>query len=252
VNTNAILLERLNFWHMKFSILNLLMALTAFAAILGLYSSRQANLKTTRRYELLVAELNAKHAELESQNRVLRQELGFLTITDPKQIHAVRLRTTARKAWRYRVYLPDGANYYFACQINSLPLEPNAPTVLNPPGPSTIGTIATNSVGIGRSPGEYVVTLSIHQDKAQWEYKLNVRKAGDAGDGSTGGSVIVDAEGKWPNNGNWNATGGVSNPVALPADKLPLALLNYRAMSGNMKSSMDSDQGVMLWVGIGR
>lgn len=228
------------------------MVLTAVASILGLYSSRQTNLRTTQRYELLVAELNARNAELEGQNRVLRQDLGALTITEPKQIHAVKLRTTARKTWSYRVYLPDGANYYFACQINSLPLEPNPPTVLNPPGPSTIGTIVTNSVGIGRSPGEYVVTLSIHQDKAQWEYKLNVRKAGDAGDGSTGGSIIVDAEGKWPNNESWNATGGVSNQVELPADKLPLALLDYRAMNGNMKSSMDSDQGVMLWVGIGR
>jgi hypothetical protein len=237
---------------MKFSIFNLLMVLSAFAAILGLYSSRQANLKTIQRYKSLVADLNAKHAELEGQNRVLRQELGSLTITEPKQVHAVKLRTTARKTWSYRVYLPDGVNYYFACQINSLPLEPNPPTVLNPPGPSTIGTIVTNSVGIGRAPGEYVVTLSIHQNKAQWEYKLNVRKSGDAGDGATGGSIIVDADGKWPNTEHWNATGGVNNQVQLPADQLPFVLLDYRAMNENMKSSTDSDQGVMLWVGIGR
>ncbi len=96
------------------------------------------------------------------------------------------------------------------------------------------------------------MTLSIHQNNAQWEYKLNVRKTADAGDGATGGSIIVDADDKWPNKENWNATGGVSNQVELPADKLPLALLDYRAMNGNTKSSMDSDQGVMLWVGIGR
>jgi hypothetical protein len=236
---------------MKISIFNLLMVLTAVAAILGLYSSRQANFKSTQRYELLVAELKVKLAELEDQNKALRQELGSLTITDPKQIHAVKLRTTARKTWSFRVYLPEGANYYFACQINSLPLEPNPPTVLNPPGTKTISSIVTNSVGIGVPPGEYVVTLSIQQANAQWEYKLNVRETGEAGDGDTGGSMIVDADGKWPNAEAWNATGGVSNQVELAADRLPLVLLDYRAMNGDIKSSSDSDQGAMLWVGIG-
>lgn len=235
---------------MKFSILNLILVLTAVAAMLGVYVSRQANLKTTQRYELLVSELKAKHAELNDQNRTLRQELGSLTITDLKQIHAVKLRTTAPKTWSYRIYLPEGANYYFACQINSLPPEPEPPTVLNPPGTSTIGAIARNSVGIGAAPGEYVVTLSIQEAKAEWEYKLNVRKTNAAGDGATGGSIINDADGKWPYIENWNSTGGVSNQVELPGDQSPLVLLDYRAMNGSVKSSSDSDQGAMLWVGM--
>ncbi len=99
-------------WHMKISILNLLMVLIAVAAIFGMYRSRQANLKTTQRFELLVAELKVKKrgTRLEGQNRILRQELGSLTITEPKQIHAVKLRSTASKTWSYRVYLPEGAN----------------------------------------------------------------------------------------------------------------------------------------------
>ena len=104
---------------LKFSILNLLLILTAVAAILGVYSSRQAHFKTTERYEWLVSELNAKQMELIDQNKKLRQELGALTVEDPDQIYAVRLRTTSPKTWSFRVYLPDGADYYFACQINS-------------------------------------------------------------------------------------------------------------------------------------
>jgi len=237
---------------MKFSILNLLLVLTAVAALLGMYVSRLANLRTIQRYELIVSELKARHAELNDQNRTLRQELGSLTITDLKQIHAIKLRTTARKTWSYRVYLPDGANYYFACQINSLPLEPVPPTVPNPPGTSTIGAIATNSVGIGAAPGEYVVTLSIHETNSQWAYKMNVRKTGTAGDGATGGSIINDADGKWPYIENWDSTGGVSNQVELTVDQSPLVLLDHRAMNGIVKSSRDSDQGAMLWVGIAR
>ena len=81
---------------------------------------------------------------------------------------------------------------------------------------------------------------------------MNVRKTGDAGDGATGGSIIKDSDGMWPNVEQWNSTEGVSNQVELELDKSPLVLLNHRAMNGNVKNSMDSDQGAMLWVGIAR
>ena len=237
---------------MKFSILNLLLVLTAVAALVGLYSSRQAIFEVTRRYEVQVSELNAKQEDLQEQNRALRQELGSLTITDPKKIHAIKLRTTAPKTWSYRVYLPDGANYYFACQINSLPLVAVPPTVTNPPGPSTIGSITNNSSGVGRPPGEYVVTLSVQQADDEWRYQLNVREAGNAGDGNTGGSIIDNAEDKWPNVADFVSVGGVSNQVELSVDRSPLLLLDFRAMSGNVTSSDKSDQGAMLWVGVTR
>ena len=45
---------------MKFSLLNLFMALTAIAAIVGLYSARQANVEAARRYEKEIAELKVR------------------------------------------------------------------------------------------------------------------------------------------------------------------------------------------------
>ena len=93
---------------MKFSLLNLFMALTAIAAIVGLYSARQANVEAARRYEKEIAELKADHEYVAAENKYLRQELGCLTITEPTKLHAVKVRTDQPKTWSYRVHLPEG------------------------------------------------------------------------------------------------------------------------------------------------
>ena len=101
---------------MKFSLLNLFVALTAIAAIVGLYSARQANVEAARRYEKEIAELKADHEYVAAENKYLRQELGCLTITEPTKLHAVKVRTDQPKTWSYRVHLPEGRQYYFACR----------------------------------------------------------------------------------------------------------------------------------------
>ena len=92
------------------------MALTAIAAIVGLYSARQANVEAARRYEKEIAELKADHEYVAAENKYLRQELGCLTITEPTKLHAVKVRTDQPKTWSYRVHLPEGRQYYFACR----------------------------------------------------------------------------------------------------------------------------------------
>lgn len=165
---------------MKFSILNLLLVLTAIAVAIGLYCSRKASIEASARYEAVIAGLAADQSKLEIENKQLRQEVGALTITEPKKIHAIRLKSIQPRTWSYRVHLPKGRQYYFACQINSLPLTSVPPSVENPPGPSTIGSITENSTGIGRPAGEYIVTLSVNVADGKWKYRLDVRKAGNA------------------------------------------------------------------------
>ena len=234
---------------MKFSLLNLFLALTAIAAIVGLYSARQANVEAARRYEKEIAELEADHEYVAAENKYLRQELGCLTITEPTKLHAVKVRTDQPKTWSYRVHLPEGRQYYFACQINLLPLGGAPPLVANPPGPNTIGSLGNNSVCIGRPPGKYIVTLSINLVDNKWKYRMNVRKSGDAGDGSVSGSVIEDVDGKWPMLKGAIASQGVFNQTEISLDKSPLVLLNFRVMNGGVISSRRSKQGCMLWVG---
>lgn len=239
--------------HMKFSILNLLLVLTAAAAMLGLYRSRQALLETAQRYEFLVSELNAKHAELESQNRALRQELGCLTMIDPKKIHAVKLRTNAPGTWSYRVHLPEGANYYVACKINSLSLKQNLPAMTSRSPLGSFEFLGRNSEGTSVPAGEFVVTLKVFEDDdGEWKFRLNVRTSGDAGNGNTATRRINDLVGKWPNVDSFNglATGGISNQRVFHEDAGPCVLLDLRALSDKVTSSADSDQGAMLWVGI--
>ena len=223
---------------MKFSVLNLLMILTAIAFAIGLYSSNRARAKLEAERETLLAE-----------NKALRTELGCLTINDPEKLHAINVRTEEARKWSYRVLLPEGRNYYFACQINALPLASAPPPVAKPPSPTTIRTLRTNSVAIGRSHGEYIVTLSIDLESGDWKYRMSVRKAGEAGDGVTGGSSINDVDGKWPEVRESVATGGVYNQREISLENSPLVLLDHRAMNDGVTVSNNSNQGCMLWVG---
>ena len=233
---------------MKFSIFNLLLIIATVAALAALYSSRQKNIENIKRYEALIAEQKLAQTNLQTELRELRQEYGYLEITNPRKIHAVKIRSVPQNAWCYRVYLPKGQNYYFACQINSLPLKHELPSVAKPTRLGTIGSLGRNSTGIGIPSGEYVVTLSVSQLDSEWSYRLNVRPAGDAGDGSSGAGRINDQTGKWPNANKLSGLfrGGVSNQKEFSADGAACLLLDLRAFE---KSSADSDQGAMLWVG---
>ena len=130
-----------------------------------------------------------------------------------------------------------------------MPLGGKLPSVADPPGTSTISALTTNSVGIGKGPGEYVVTLSVKKVDGDWRFQLDVRKSGDAGTGSSGGGLIEAADGKWPNTADWIASGGVSNQAEFSLDQQCL-LLDFRAMSKSVTTSGASDQGALLWVAL--
>ena len=234
---------------MKFSLLNLLLALTAIAVVVGLYSAQRENMESARRHASVVAELKADKNLLAKENKSLRQELGCLTITQPEKIHAIKLRTDQPKTWSYRVYLPKGKNYYFGSQINSLPLSNKPPLVNNPLSPNVVGSITNRGRGIGVHSGEYIATLTVRKIEDEWGYQMSVRKAGDADGGSSTGLGIETGNGIWPTTDNAIGTMGVFNQTEISVENSPLVLLNFRAMHGNVTNSLDSNQGAMLWVG---
>lgn len=235
-------------WAMKFSIFNLLLVVSVTAAIVGVYALRQANVELKKDHQAEVAKYEETVAELNRDIASMRQELGHLTIKERERVYAVRLRNTTANTWSYRVYLPEGRDYYIGAKINSLPLQGKFPSVDNPPGASTISTLADQSIGIGREPGNYLVTLSVKEERGQWHCRLNVRESGDPGDGSTGGFSISDTSGKWPATADWIAAGGVSFQRDFAADE-PLLLLDFRAMSGKDQNSASSEHGAIVWVG---
>jgi hypothetical protein len=52
------------------------------------------------------------------QLRQLRDEVGRLTIDDPRQFHAIRVRSDSDYSWKWRVWIPEGRKYriYMATQ----------------------------------------------------------------------------------------------------------------------------------------
>ena len=147
-------------WAMKFSIFNLLLVVFVTAAIVGVYALRQANVELKKDHQAEVAKYEETVAELNRDIASMRQELGHLTIKERERVYAVRLRNTTANTWSYRVYLPEGRDYYIGAKINSLPLQGKFPSVDNPPDASTISTLADQSIGIGRAawqlPGDAV------------------------------------------------------------------------------------------------
>lgn len=126
------------------------------------------------------------------------------------------------------------------------------PLVARTPGPNTISGLKDNGTGIGRLPGEYVVTLSVFQADNEWNYRLTVRNAGDADGEARGGSVINETESKWPNLAGRYCSSGVSNQTEASLGMAPLVLLNFRALPGTTTGASDSDQGAMLWVDVAK
>ena len=143
------------------------------------------------RYEANVSRQKKEILQLQAALKSQRQEAGSLTIDEPTRIHAVKLLIRSEKTWSYRVYLPQDHSYYFATQINSLPAQGVLPDVEAPPGTRTIKLLRNNGVAIGCGPGEYVVTLSVARVGEDWNYRLRVRKSGEAAGGAVGGSAIT-------------------------------------------------------------
>ena len=233
---------------MKYSLVNLLLILTTAAAFAGLYGAWRSNSQTVARFQSKAEAYEQTISELRDALRKLKQETGQLTIEEKTNILAVKMQTDSERTWKYRVFLPEGHNYYFGSQINSLPVDSKLMPVANdPPGPRTIGILATNSVGVGVESGEFIVALSISKTNDDWRYRLQVNRAGEAGTGRTGGSVIQCEETEWPNASDWTARSGVNNQEAFSVDDGCL-LLDFRAMPNSINESAKSKQGAILWV----
>jgi hypothetical protein len=73
-------------------------------------------------------------SEIRGENRRLRDELGYLNIDDPSQVHVAAARSQDELQWRWRVYVPEGKQMAVFVQgdqsdtanvaTNRVPLEP--------------------------------------------------------------------------------------------------------------------------------
>jgi hypothetical protein len=60
---------------------------------------------------------------IQAEIRLLRMELGFLTIDHPEKITAIKLQTGDPLTWQWRIYLPAGRKYRLRLASGFLPDE---------------------------------------------------------------------------------------------------------------------------------
>ncbi|QDU57147.1 hypothetical protein [Aeoliella mucimassa] len=111
---------------------------------------------------IAVAQLYWEVAPLRDEVKRLRAEVGELDITDKTKVHAVGVVTDNQLRWKWRVWVPEGANYVARGFGEDIPAQGY---------PDTGATITLSQ------PGEHVLEWGIEYDprSERWEGRLKVR-----------------------------------------------------------------------------
>jgi hypothetical protein len=92
-------------WVPRFSLLTVLLVMNLVACGITIYRQWR--------------ELVPMRAELKK----LRNEVGALTIDDETKLHAILMPTTERRMWKWRVWVPEGANVTVHYRWNDVPVK---------------------------------------------------------------------------------------------------------------------------------
>jgi hypothetical protein len=107
---------------------------------------------------LLYSELR----KLRKETHWYRNEYGLLTISDRSKIHAIQLRTNEELTWKWRVWIPEGANVWVAQRTDQVP-----PDGFPKGGSGFHGPV---------QPGDHVLRAAIRQrldGEWEWLYEFN-------------------------------------------------------------------------------
>ena len=96
--------------------------------------------------------LTADVRQLRRKNKELRNELGFLDVTDPMKVYVKPLESLDALTWRVRVYLPP--NKPFHLQVAHEWVDVGTPRIASGTGPIS-------------SSGEF--TLTAGQSRREWQ-----------------------------------------------------------------------------------
>jgi hypothetical protein len=242
----------------RFSLLNLFFLTTSIAFGVGLYSAHLRYRKYVAETSVVIATQEQKFVVLNAELQAMREEGGFLTITDKQKIHAIRLRNQQPlqegEVWSYRVYLPPGQKYVVACQVKDLPTGNKEPSFGSKPNESTAGSGQTiYSVGTGLLPGEYLLSVALGLgEQGQWQYRFQISGKDSTGKrvgSGMGSDIFLDSENDWPAKSFSISTSGVIEQQLQHDPKRTLVLLDHRGFDGRSGgSSSDSTEGIMLWI----
>jgi hypothetical protein len=93
----------------RFTLRSVFLTVTVFAFVLTVWTS---------------AKQFRENRRLRAENRLLRNEVGTLTIEagDEDKFHAIEIPSFDERTWRWRVYVPPGKRSYLRAMIGKIPL----------------------------------------------------------------------------------------------------------------------------------
>ncbi len=115
---------------------------------------------------IVIVQMWREVGPLRQEVRRLRDEVGELTIEDETKLHAIQVRTNDEMTWKFRFWIPPGADVSLKFKWGNIPLN----TYPNP-----------DIIKSHLHAGEQWVALSVQRDRAGegWQCFLECARASD-------------------------------------------------------------------------
>jgi hypothetical protein len=201
-------------WRPRFSILTALLLIT----ITGM--------------AILIVQLWREVGPLRTEVRKLRDEVGALTIEDESKIYAIQMPTNADYTWKWRIWVPKGANISAHYRWGDVPL-----------------TAVPEAHRASRLyPGENIVTLHAfrNRDGNRWGVSFSTP--------SESSGVPIDSDQQWFDWPQMVTTGeGVGTSTELLDDKSSVHILSRQRVGPYSDSSIlpkiaEPTAGFIIWL----
>lgn len=175
---------------------------------------------------------------LREEVRRLRIEAGVLDITDASRVHAVRVETYQRKAWKWRVWCPEGRRVFVKVSTANIPKQTSG---TQQKLPVTHGWLELNRHSLEGAEAE--VSLALDRDLDGTVHVI-LRE----GRAIKFVQVPENARG-WLRRGSpcTYSFPALSRTITSVPDQ-PLELLKIIAVSGSTATSSAGVDGIMAWV----
>lgn len=197
-----------------------------------------AQFVSTRR----VAELEASNRELTAVNAKLRAEAGYLEVTDPSKVAALRLTDLDEYTWRWKVWLPPG-NWWLNSLSQGIPIQ-------GVPDGSRTGTIKGDREVMAS------VTARLGAD-GKWKYRAMLDSLEIGSDLAESHRLVEPLAPTQPRGMSPKIAGDKGQELFDPAQPVVLIRLRVfeaRQVNGQWQSKENPEpcDGIMVWVHLDR